>query len=244
MSNAHFKNVMVAASLAGALTAPSRADLLTNGSFESGLAGWTRADQVGSDGSFFSQSGASSPVNAFSVAAPALGSGAAMTDSTAGGSHVLYQDFVVPAGPITLANVGFSLYFNNHATAYSNPATLDWASFNTAGALNLNQQARVDIITTTANPFSVGAADVLQNLFRTTAATPLVSGYNASLVDITALLQAHAGETLRLRFAETDNVNFFNFGVDAVSINTVPSPSAAIVGFLGFAAAAGRRRRR
>ena len=62
-------------------------------------------------------------------------------------------------------------------------------------------------------------------------------------MDITALLQAHAGETLRLRFAETDNVNFFNFGVDAVSINTVPSPSAAIVGFLGFAATAGRRRR-
>jgi hypothetical protein len=46
------------------------------------------------------------------------------------------------------------------------------------------------------------------------AATPAVTGYNTFSFDLTALLVARAGQTLRLRFAEVDNVNVFNFGVD------------------------------
>jgi hypothetical protein len=37
------------------------------------------------------------------------------------------------------------------------------------------------------------------------------------------------GQTVRLRFAETDNVNFFNFGVDNVTVN-IPAPSALALG--------------
>ena len=53
---------------------------------------------------------------------------------------------------------------------------------------------------------------------------PLVSGYNNYLVDISALLLAHRGETLRLRFAEVDNLSIFNMGVDQIAV--VPEPSA------------------
>jgi hypothetical protein len=239
-------NMLRIALVSAAMLAPAHihAQILVNGGFESGLTGWTRVDQAGSNGTFHLQSGTSSPINGFAVPAPPQGTGAAMTDSTAGGSHVLYQDFIVPVGPIPQANAAFSLYLRNHATTYFNPATLDWAATNPGGGLNLNQQARVDIISTTANVFSVAPADVLQNLFQTTPASPLVSGYDPFVVDITALLLAHQGQTLRLRFAEVDNVNFFNFGVDGASINIIPAPSVLILGLLVPAAFTRRSRRR
>jgi len=219
--------ILAAGGLAfGALCLQSHA-ALTNGGFELGLTGWNTADQVGSDGSFLSQTGLLSPLNAFAVPAPPEGTQAAMTDSGAGGAHVLYQDFVVPVG-VTLATIDFSLYLNNGAGTYFNPAFLDWARTSPQGGTNLNQQARVDIMTTSGDVFSVAAADVLLNLFQTGAATPAVTGYNPLSFDFTALAQAHAGETLRLRFAETDNVNFFNMGVDNVVL-VIPAPSTLIV---------------
>lgn len=213
--------------LASASTA-ANAQLISNGGFESGLTGWTRVDQLGSDGGFMLQSGSASPLNGFSVPLPSGGTRAAMTDSGSGGSHVLYQDFTVPAS-VPSATVRFSLYLNNGAESYFTPASLDWAMTNQNGTLNLNQQARVDIIGTSADLFSVGASDVLANLFATTTASPAINGYTVYEVDITALLQAHLGETLRLRFAEVDNVNFFNFGVDDVSVTVVPAPSVELM---------------
>jgi hypothetical protein len=201
--------------LAAALAAPAHvhADLLSNGGFETGLSGWTVVDQVGSDGSFLDQTGTASPLNGFPVSAPPQGTRAAMTDSFGPGSHVLYQDFVVPAS-VTDASVGFSLYFNNQDVAYRTPATLDFAT------PALNQQARVDLISSSADPFSVAVGDILLSLYQTAAGDPLVSGYTDYLIDVTTLFQAHPGETLRLRFAEVDNVANFNFGVDGVSIRT------------------------
>ncbi len=221
------KIACVSTVLAGAWTAPVHAQI-ANGGFELGLAGWLTADQIGSDGGFFSQTGTASPLNGFAVPAAPEGVRAAMTDSGAGGSHVLYQDFVVPNGVIS-ASVGFALYLNNAGGTYVTPSNLDWAATNQSGGLILNQQARVDIITTSAGLFSVDGASVLQNLFQTTAQTPLVTGYNPFLIDITPLLQAHAGQTLRLRFAETDNINFFNLGVDNVSLAIVPEPGTCIM---------------
>jgi len=52
---------------------------------------------VGSEGSFFSQSGSVSPINGDPVPPPE-GTKAAMTDAQGPGSHVLYQDFVATPG--------------------------------------------------------------------------------------------------------------------------------------------------
>ena len=62
--------------------------------------------------------------------------------------------------------------------------------------------------------------------------------------DLTSLFAANAGQALRLRFAETDNLFTFQLGVDKVSLETsaataVPEPSSVLLfgtGLLGFLA--------
>ncbi len=56
----------------------------------------------------------------------------------------------------------------------------------------------------------------------------LVSGHTTIATDIGALLAAHAGEALRLRFAETDNLAQFQVGLDNVRIDVVPEPSTLL----------------
>lgn len=223
--------------LAGGLVFPASAQIV-NGGFEAGLSGWTKLDQTGSDGTFFVQSGAASPLNAFPVPSPPEGIRAAMTDAAAGGSHVLYQDIAIPLN-VRGASLAFDAFVNS-GNAFFAPANLDWAATNRQGGLNLNQQARVDFLTTTADPFSVGSNDVLLNVFQTRPTDPTTAGYFTNSTDLAALFAAHGGETLRLRFAEVDNVSFFNFGVDNVrlSLQTVPEPgSVALLMGLGSSAA-------
>jgi hypothetical protein len=192
--------VVLLALVAGPVAA---APLLLNGSFESGFVSWVRVDQVGSDGTFFLQAGTTSPVNGVPVPSPVDGTSAAMTDPFGPGSHVLYQDFLVPPGT-TSGTLTFALFVGNQATAFWTPNTLD---FSTPA---LNQQARVDILPGGTDPFTLLATDILLNVFQTAVGDPLVSGYNTISVDVGALLAANAGSTLRLRFAEVDNVNLFN----------------------------------
>ena len=202
----------------------AQAASITNGGFESGLAGWTKADQLGSEGTFALQTSGASPVNGTSVPSPPGGSTAAMTDAQGPGSHVLYQTFMATA-PVPQAMLSFDLFIGNRAAAFSTPNSLDFAT------PTLNQQARVDILAGGADPFSVSAADVLMNLFQTTAGDALVSGYSHHASDITTLLNSHLNTPLTLRFAEADNVFTFQFGVDNVDIQesaeaAVPEPSS------------------
>jgi hypothetical protein len=211
----------------------AHAELITNGGFEAGFSGWNRINQVGSEGQVFLQSGVLSPASGFTVPAPPQGVFAAMTDAPGPGSHVLYQDFVVPS-IVPGGVVSFALFINNGngASTFFNPSNLDFAT------PVLNQQVRVDILTTSAGAFSVAPADVLQNLYQTNPGAPLVSGYNTIQVNVSALLQANAGQTLRLRFAEVDNVAPFNLGVDSVSINEsasgVPEPGSVVLVVVGL----------
>jgi hypothetical protein len=194
--------------------------VISNGGFEAGLTSWTKADQLGSEGTFFSQSGTVSPVKGDLVPAPPEGTKAAMTDAPGPGSHVLYQDFVATADPAALS---FALFIGNRASLFATPTSLDFST------PTLNQQARVDILENTADPFSVAGTDVLLNLYQTEVGDPLITGYNTITTDISALLAAHAGETLRLRFAETDNVFTFQVGVDNVRFDPIPEPTSVLL---------------
>ena len=102
---------------AWAVTGTARADLLTNGGFETGtFAGWTVTNQPGGSAGWFIQTGTSSPVNSFAAPAPPQGTHAAMTDDSAPGSHALLQSFTVaPGSKVTLS---FDLYVNNFAGGF------------------------------------------------------------------------------------------------------------------------------
>jgi hypothetical protein len=182
---------------------------------------------------FADQTGVTSPVNAAAVPAPPQGLHAAMTDGAGPGSHILYQDITLPTS-VPAATLSFSLFLRNTAADFFAPATLDFAT------PTLNQQARVDILSAAADPFSLAPGDVLQTVYQSNIGSPLVRGYTTLAFNITPLLAARAGQTVRLRFAETDNVNIFNFGVDNVNL-IVPAPSA---GLLALPLLILRRRRR
>src|SRR5215471_17796729 len=102
-----------------------RANLITNGDFESGLTTWTVTNEVGSSAgsNWFSQTGNISPTSGFAVPPPPQGLRAAMTDQGGPGSHVLIQSFVVPGGS-TSVELSFLLFIGNRAAAFVTPNSL------------------------------------------------------------------------------------------------------------------------
>jgi hypothetical protein len=221
----------LSAAIACAMSPGLRAQI-ANGGFEAGLGGWTSADQVGSDGTFFWQIGTASPVNGDPVPAPPGGLYAAMTDAQGPGSHVLYQNITFTA-PVSAAVLEFDVFVGNRSDAFRTPNTLDFST------PTLNQQGRVDILLGSANPFSLVATDLLLNAYRTNVGDPLISGYTHKSVDITALVNSHLNTPLMLRLAEVDNVFTFQFGLDNLTI--VPEPASLAIIAAGALMLMGRR---
>jgi hypothetical protein len=209
----------------------SAAQILSNGSFDAGFTSWTKSDAAGSDGTFSVQIGSASPLSGTAVPTPPGPPNAAMSDGQGPGTHVLYQDFAVTA-PVASAVLSFSLFLGNQAGAYyvPNPATLNF------GVADFNQQARVDILLSSGSTFSLSSSDVLLNVFQTSSGSvTLPSGYANYSFQIASLLNTNVNRTLRLRFAETDNVAPFQLGVDNVSLETsaAPEPSSLITAGIG-----------
>jgi hypothetical protein len=229
--------LVLVAALACMINTANAQVITTNGGFEAGFAGWTRVDQLGSDVTFFIQSGTTSPVNGTTVPAPPGGVQAAMSDAQGSGTHVLYQDVIVPSAPFGSAQLQFDVFIGNRASAFftPSPALLDFST------PVLNQQARVDLLTGSANPFTVTPGDIIQNAFQTLPGNPLVSGYTTMTIDVTAALSANLGNTVRLRFAEVDNVFTFQMGIDNVSITLTPVPEPSSLAMMAIGLAGGSR---
>jgi hypothetical protein len=189
------------------VTRTSTADtvqLVNNGGFETGnFSGWGTADQ--GNGSWTISTLASG------------GTYAARSNQGGPGVHILYQTFVVPTD-VTFATLSFDRSMDNHAAFYS-PDTLSYTSA-------ANQQARVDIMTSTSDLYSVASGDVLMNVFRTQPGDTITAPFVTSSSDLASLLASKAGQTLRLRFAEVDNQGNFFVGIDKVGLSVTTTPTS------------------
>ena len=221
-------NFFALVAIAGQSSSAATIDLIHGGDFE--LFGFGAFGQVPiGDGAWYLQSGTHNPLTGtVTVPAPPGGRFAVMTDGGSPGEHILTQLIFVP-DVVTTATLRFDRYINNatfHSGPFVSPNSLQYAGFD-------NQQARVDFLTGTSIPDSTSPTDVLLNVFQTQPGDPLISGYLTQTVDVTALLQAHPHQILLLRFAETNNLGIFYFGIDNVSL-VVATPEPATFALAGF----------
>lgn len=224
--------------LAYAAFAAQASELLTNGSFETGnYTGWTSVSQPGSSGALRVYSGNSSPVSLYPTVGASSGSYYSVTDQSGPGAYALLQSFVVPLGS-NQVTLSFDMFVNDQSGSGPLDRGLD---FTFSG----NQHARVDLLSNSSTAFDTGAG-VLHNFYLNRDAGPNPNPYTAYTFDISSYVTP--GQTYQLRFAEVDNMGYFQQGVDNVSIqaiSAVPEPESyammlAGLGALGFVV---RRRR-
>lgn len=201
--------VLLAAAVAcGDSTAPTL-HLIENGGFETGtFASWTVVDVAGGDTVGFRViSDTLTPVSSHVVLAPPESTHAAISDQDGPGTHLLYQDVSLPEG--RTATFRATIYLVNIGADYVIAPTAGLAH---DGGEN-NQQFRVDVMNPAAPLTDVGTG-VLLNVYRTDPGDLAQSGY----VQLTADLTPYAGQTVRIRFAEVDNMGYLHAGVDAVDV--------------------------
>jgi hypothetical protein len=197
---------------------PGKPAPLVNGSFErnggelsNAFPGWTVVDPFGGDaGSWLVQTGIGSPLAGFRVRRPTDGDFAAMVDQFGPGTHILYQDVLVPRhGPAILS---FDLFLNLPVGDYATPATLSAERFP-------NQQFRMDVMSPSAPVAGLGSG-VLRAVYRTEPGDPPTSGYRT----ISVSLREFRGRLVRLRFAEVDNQGNLEVGIDRVTLGKHSGP--------------------
>jgi hypothetical protein len=218
-----------------AMLAPSgaEAEKVVNGGFESGtLSGWS-VYQANSFGNWFAYQGTETPIGAnrkkqeqgrdVPVQAPPQGTYAAVTDEIEPDSLILYQDVALEPGLDYQLSL-FAYYDSYKPIAIPTPDTLsvaDEALRLPNGEFQENQQFRIDVMRPDAPLESLNPADILRTVF----ATKLGDRPTMAPRKLTANLSAFAGQTVRLRIANTVTEEVFNAGVDAVSIASGPPGS-------------------
>lgn len=197
-------------------------DQIVNGGFETGdFTGWTTVDPCtqGNPGTWSVYTGTTSPISGSPIPAPPEKTHAAISDQSGPGTHILYQDVMLQ--PNTRYTLSFQIYYVNQAGAFTVPNSLD------CNAGTPNQQYRVDLINPNAAVDSVSAADVLQNVYQTNVGDP--ASLNPTQVNVSInSASVPANGIVRLRFAEVDNQNFFQAGVDNVQLNQTTVGTGAL----------------
>ena len=177
-------------------------ELIVNGGFETGtFANWT-VSLIGVNG-WQINNGTLDPASPAPASPPIAGAFDALTNPTGPGTRSITQAFVVPA-TVHQATLSWSDRIQNFAAAFVDPG----------------QEFRVQILSSTDA--------VLATVFSTNPGDPLIQfGPNNRSANVTTLLQAHAGQTLKVRFEEQDSLFFFNATIDNVSLQVVTSDSPA-----------------
>jgi hypothetical protein len=200
----------------GLFASTALAASVTNGGFETGdFTGWTKATTCIFDSSatadWFVYSGTASPSTSRSIDAPPEGTYAATTDQVGPATEILYQDIALEAA--STHSLSFQVYYNSEAPLVT-PNSLACQD----PAVGQNQQYRIDVMNPAAPLDSVAAGDVLATIFQTQDSDPQVLAPTLITFDLTPF----AGQTVRLRFAQAVNINFFRAAVDDVQIESTP----------------------
>ncbi len=213
-----------------ALLAPSGAgaEQVVNGGFESGtLSGWN-VYQANPFGDWFAYQGTETPIGANrkkqgegrDVQPPPLGTYAAVTDEVEGDTLILYQDVTLPPGSDYQLSL-IAYYDSYKPIAIPVPDSLsigEEALRLPNGQFQKNQQFRIDVMRPEAPLESLEPGDVLRTVF----ATKLGDRPTMAPTKFSVNLSPFAGQTVRLRIANTVTEEVFNAGVDAVSIPSAP----------------------
>jgi CubicO group peptidase (beta-lactamase class C family) len=161
---------------------------------------------VYSDGSEAPDPPQSDPNAPFHVPDPPQGGFAAVTDMNGPGTRILYRD----VGLDGRSTLHLTVFYEGSAP-FSSPETLAFDS------PEPNQQFRIDLIDPSAPIDSVADGDVLVNVYSTSPADPTSLAPTAVSVD----LSAWAGQTVRLRLAQSDNQGPLRAGVDNIRFEPI-----------------------
>jgi CubicO group peptidase (beta-lactamase class C family) len=167
---------------------------------------------VYSDGHTAPDPAQSDPNFPFDMPDPPQGEFAAVTDMKGGGTRILYRDVTLD-GRFTLH---LTIFYEGSAP-FSTPDTLAF------DAPEPNQQFRIDLVDTSAPIDSVADGDVLASVYRTEAADPTSLEPTDVSVDVSDL----AGQTVRLRLAQTDNTGPMRVGVDNIRFQPTGTDASA-----------------
>jgi hypothetical protein len=230
MSRTSFAIILATAT---ALAHPGHAEimqLITNGGFETGdLTGWTAHNQPGGYGLEYAVANAAGTVMNSSL--PYLanrggGSFFAIIDEEGITSNSIIQPFTVSQGTSNVS-VAFDL-FASSLFAFTTAPARDYNA-------TPNQNAEVDILTGNADPFTSNPSDIIATLYGPGADS---GAPPRPWITYTEDLGAMAPGTYQIRFAQTVNLNWFQVGVDNVSVlATVPEPvsiASFVIGLAGL----------
>ncbi len=206
--------------------------VLAGGSFEEhggvgseSFAGWTVSVAPGSSGSWYVQTGSTSPLfpgghAQFDLPTPTDGDFAAMTDQDGPGARVLYQDLQLP---FAATRIRCDLFLESEIDDFiiPDPVSLEFTG-------RPNQHFRFDVMDPAAPLFSVVPGDVLQNVYVSTPGSAgSLAAPMAGYTTVEAPLHAFAGQVVRLRFAQVDNQQHFTVGVDQCVIEETNCPDCS-----------------
>ena len=203
--------VLVVACVALAAPAGAGAATVVNGNFETGtLAGWQQFNQLG-NGDWFTYEKEGAEEEGFFP--PPAGIFAAADDQGEPDLDVLYQDIALEPGFTHQLALTF-YYRSEEPIVVPSPEALTLES----GVEN--QHVRVDVLKPTAPIDSVNSSDILTTLFANKNGDPEIMAPSR----LTADLSAFAGQTVRLRIANSVTEGPFNTGLDDVTITSAPVP--------------------
>jgi hypothetical protein len=216
MSSGRVRRALAGLVLLGALVgaaAALAAATVHNGSFENGFEGWNR-DSLGG-GSWATKIDPASEAQI--PQPPPKGKKAAYASQNDPSSNVLYQDVDLKANRDHKLIVWVA--YKCKAEDFATPDSLDIGPVDPPkrrGTSVDNEQFRIDVMDPEAPVRSVESGDVLKSVFRTEVGDPR----HRRWFKVHANLSSFAGETVRLRFAEVDNLGFLSVGVDGVKVTT------------------------